>query len=125
MITCHESYIGNKKKKTYTVTQEGRQLFKEWMISPIEDIQSYEQILGKVFFFRYMEEHEIITILTNIIENLNRKIDDYNQVKSNIFEVAERHEYSTFSYGLDYLVFTRNWYQNYLSEYRASLVSQD
>ncbi len=114
LVSLNEEQIGLKIKKIYSITDDGRNHFTKWMKSPIDDIQSFEQILARVFFFRFMEKEDITFILKQTINDLDVKIRDYESKQNYIQSVTDVYEYSTFRYGLGYLSYTRDWCQELL-----------
>jgi len=118
-LDCHEVYQGNKLKKNYQITNEGRDFFLKWLKEPIDFMKSYESILVKVFFFRYLTRVEVLQIIRQLIDDLSIKIEELEQQKEFVMEKADYFEQSTLNYGIDNLIFTKEWYEEFLAHYEV------
>lgn len=118
--TYNTIHVGDRLKKEYNITELGEEIFLGWLKSPVENIRSYENILSKVFFLRFLSKEESHRILKNITVAIDNEIKLLKTSQNFVKDKAETYERATFEYGLDYLIFTKKWFETYLDSDNGS-----
>ena len=50
-LTSYEKPLGNRKKTFYHITDEGKQMFLQWLTSPMDILDGTNPNLAKIYFF--------------------------------------------------------------------------
>ncbi len=116
LISYTNSIEKGKYKKIYEINKKGKEEFIQWLQEPINFMKSFEEILSKVFFYRYLSVNQSIELINRLIEDINHKLDNLDDLKIKIQDDAGFYEFSTLRFGIDHLKFIKNWYQQFLNE---------
>ena len=117
-VTTEEEVSNGRLHKIYTITESGRDAFKEWLNSEVKVSKVKNDMLLRLFFFPYVSNDERIQVLENYLSELKTHIEtlqslgDIPQVRENCNE----YEAATLEFGIDYYKFIRNWFTNYLQK---------
>ncbi|MCH5152457.1 MAG: PadR family transcriptional regulator [Clostridiales bacterium] len=124
-ICISEVTENGKKKKLYSITDEGKQYFHLWINSPINNSAKNPE-LAKIYFMGFSEKENRVHLIENHLKGL-RKLYLELQV---ICEDGERlstelqnneiayYQLQTARYGRDLMKFNIDWYSRLLKEIR-------
>jgi len=116
MITSSNTIENGKYKKTYEINSQGKELFLKWLEEPIDFMRSYEGILIKVFFYRFLSSSKQEELFEKLINDINIKIVDLEGLALTVTDEAGYFEMSTLDFGIDHLKFMKQWYQRFLNK---------
>ncbi|MDO9514681.1 MAG: PadR family transcriptional regulator [Syntrophales bacterium] len=72
---------GKPNKHMYTITEEGKELFKQSLIAPPDPIDYDLDFLVKLFFFRFLDKKNVIRQFEQEIISLDEQLEDFEQVQ--------------------------------------------
>lgn len=123
-INFEEVVENGKRKKIYTITDEGRKYFDKWINSPFIGNQKRSPELKKIFFMAFSDKthrKERVEDYINLIEVERDKLYSIKNMSVKIMESVDDtqreiglFQMETIQYGLDLMEFEINWYQNFL-----------
>ncbi len=112
-LTMYEQPNGGRQKHYYRITDEGKNVFMEWLVSPMNVLDGINTHLAKVYFFdklpedirdRQLLEHEINN--TNYLHKLQKLEKDFDSLEN---RNAYYFKLSTLYYGICITQETINW----------------
>ncbi len=126
MITCREVSEGRRVKKVYSRTDKGRDCFLEWIAEPMPQSKVKDEAILRLFFYGHLQG-DVTTYLNDYIDELNQMVAlltpmlaqyenvpvPHDMAKAHFFEI------STLKFGLDYIKFTRDWYEKLITDYNS------
>lgn len=77
---------GKPNKHVYTITDEGKSLFRQSLVGSPNPIDYDLDFLVKLFFFRFLDEESILRQFEREIISLDEQLEDFEQVKSVVRE---------------------------------------
>ena len=119
-ISSREIVETGRYKKIYTITEQGKEEFLEWLEQPVEIKKSNYDYLIKMYFYRYLPQEKVKALLAEFIENLNsfiRRLEIFESVFKNKLKYNIKDFYfqmATLHFSIDQLRFLRDWYQKFL-----------
>jgi len=72
---------GKPNKHVYTITDEGKSLFRQSLVGSPNPIDYDLDFLVKLFFFRFLDEESILRQFEREIISLDEQLEDFEQVK--------------------------------------------
>lgn len=105
-----------KYKKIYGINEIGEKVFIQWLEEPIDFMRSYEDILAKMFFYEKLSKEKASKLIEQLIEDINKKINELEKLETEIKPIAGYFEISTLYFGIDHLKFMTNWYEKFLND---------
>ncbi|WP_028612245.1 helix-turn-helix transcriptional regulator [Paenibacillus harenae] len=126
-VTFSETYQGERAKKVYQITEEGKEAFFQWASQAIELEKPRDPALVKMFFFHYVEPERKIELIGQYLQEIKSVIATMTMMKRMSLEQLEKIQESmdagkiasrmaTLQFGLDYYVFLNEWYENYFMQ---------
>lgn len=95
-----ESIEGNKGKKVYSITKEGREEFCKWMLEPIEYQPTRSELMLKLSFGSNIANEDLVQMLETAKEKYNARIEYYNLLISQYNKVEFFKQQSQYPYWL-------------------------
>lgn len=129
MIVYQQQVENGRTKKVYSITEQGRQEFFQWMVAEIPENKLEVTALSKVFFLGLIEDVET---RQEILREILRKIDlvqgqlsqmdqQLNQYEvPNAYRDIFKFQMKTLNYGIQAHAFGRKWFQALLDELENS-----
>ncbi len=116
-VTTEDEIVNGRLRKTYTITKDGREYFKEWLNSKVGVSKVRNDMLLRLFFFPYASQDEKIGILENYLTELKIHIETLQNLGNNpqVCENCNEYEAATMEFGIGYYSFIYDWYTNYLN----------
>jgi DNA-binding PadR family transcriptional regulator len=129
MIVYEQKVENGRTKKVYSITEQGRREFFQWMTAEIPENKLEVTALSKVFFLGLIEnvetKREIIREIVRKIELAQVQLSEMDQ-QLNQYEVPEdfrdifKYQMKTLDYGIQAHVFGREWFQALLDDLENS-----
>ncbi len=126
-ISFTEIVENGKYKKTYSITENGKIHFYEWVNAPLENANIKSPALVKIYFMGLSDKLSRIRNVEIYIELLKRQYRDICFIcqEGENMEVPEKgreiyqYQLATALYGRELLKFNIEWYENFLSNIRG------
>lgn len=125
LIIFEEKVDKGRNKKVYTITEQGREAFFQWMRDEIPVSKLEVTGLSKVFFLGYIEDVEqkkqILREILKKIEMVEAELNSINeqiqqmQIAEPLREIA-KYRWKTLDYGQKAHAFAREWFTALLEE---------
>lgn len=80
-------YVGKKKKELFSITESGREEFKEWFGSPTGSETPRNEFLLKLFFVT--DREEMLWLFQERLEKIGKIHDEYNRIEERLESLAE------------------------------------
>jgi PadR family transcriptional regulator, regulatory protein AphA len=124
-IVFQEQVEQGRNKKIYSITEQGKRAFHEWMLAEIPVNKLEVTALSKVFFLGLVESGEqrrqIILEILNKVELVQKELSEMQQAISQ-YEIPDpyrgifKYQVKTLDYGLRAHAFAREWFLELLGE---------
>ncbi len=113
-----------KLKKVYSITGSGRDLFNNWLSSPINIGAAKNPELSKVYFLGFADREARIKLIESHIDDLNRLHADLDKICSDGAMLSMEnqdndiyyYQLQTATYGRDLMRFNIEWYNRLLAD---------
>ena len=117
-----ESESGPRGRKTYVVTDAGRQEFRRWMLSELSGTDVEGAMLARVHFLGLLDPHERPAVAARIDERLRQDLGRLERLAAQVssaevpagFEDVSRYQVATLQYGLTSHRAALAWVEEYL-----------
>ena len=135
-VTFSEEYQGERVKKVYQITDEGKKEFFNWASQAIDLEKPRDPALVKMYFFNYVEQDRKIELVEQYLHEIKSVIATMTMMKQMSQEqIAKLKEpldtgkiesrMSTLQFGLDYYTFLNEWYEKYLKQLKNETGQDD
>ena len=125
MIVFEEKVDKGRNKKIYSITEDGRDAFYQWMFAEVPTSKLEVTALSKVFFLGLIpgveQRKQIVLEILNKIELVQGELNEMNQEISR-YEIPEsyqgilKYQLKTLDYGQKAHFFAREWFQSLLDD---------
>ena len=125
MIVYQQQVDNGRTKKVYSITEQGRTAFFQWMISEIPENKLEVTALSKVFFLGLIEDvdtkREIVRGILRKIDLVQNQLSGMDQQLSQ-YEIPDayreifKYQMKTLDYGIQSHTFGRQWFQALLDD---------
>lgn len=116
LINSTKVIENGKYKKIYTINEIGEDIFLKWLEEPIDFMRSYEDILVKIFFYEKLPKEKVSKLIEQLVEDINKKLEQLENLKTEVKGKAGYFEISTLYFGIDHLKFMVGWYKKFLDD---------
>ena len=110
-----EKVENSRLKKCYSITEEGREIFFDWMKEDIGISKVKLDILLKLFFFSQISAAQKKMLLENYLEKVKAHLEKMDRVtdycRDNDLIGSPQHD--TLRFGMDYYRFVYDWFEKY------------
>lgn len=118
-VTFTQTLERGRNKKTYTITEEGRKAFLEWLQNSTNTGIVREPSLLKMFFLGHLPQEARSPVLKNYLEEVEKNL----QVLKGLLEVSQAievpeeklahktYQLATLEFGVAYYEFVKEWYE--------------
>jgi DNA-binding PadR family transcriptional regulator len=135
-VTCSEEYQGERVKKVYQITDEGKKTFFNWASQAIALEKPRDPALVKMYFFHYVEQDRKIELIEQYLHEIRSVIATMTMMKQMSLEQIAKIQVSpdtgkvesrmsTLQFGLDYYTFLNEWYEKYLKQLKNETRQDD
>lgn len=113
LVSVKETVESKKLKKIYSINEQGKTAFLEWLNSPIEPSKSsLSSAMVKIFFFQHLPRERVDSLIHQYISDIEDYKNSLLKLKDKIGDRMNPFELSTLDFGLDYYDFIIHWYTN-------------
>lgn len=124
MIQCTEQVENSRLKKIYTITAKGKKSYTHWLKEPIKQGRIKDEVLIRLFFLADSSKNERKKLITDYLNELNKSKSELEHTKRELDTMTlttkqkdkAKYQLSTLQFGLDYIKFKVQWFQNLLLE---------
>lgn len=119
-ITSREIVENGKYKIIYSVLDEGRQAFREWLDRPVDFVKTRHDHLVRIFFFDQLKKEDAEAYMRDLkrqVEPLLRELEEIRAKADSVPGYCEQYLYrcSTIDYGIRYYEFIIGWCDDLLN----------
>ena len=128
-VTAEESTEGRRRKKTYAITDAGREAFAAWVAQPMQADKVKNMELSRLFFLGLAKPEERAAAIRDYIRQMEETKAVLTAIRDRFRTVQEaplppgrdwasvfRFQGYTIEYGIAAAEFERNWYGRLLTE---------
>lgn len=119
-ILFREEVTGGKKKKTYSITEKGREQFINWVETPMQAKKVKNMELSKLFFMGFASGQARVDSIKDYIRQMEEVKEKLLAIKAfhNCSQQEGQDKYHLFllEYGLDAAEFEIQWYRKLLKK---------
>jgi DNA-binding PadR family transcriptional regulator len=115
IILSKEIIDGGKYRKVYSITEEGKALFLQWLEQPIELNRARHDHLVRVFFFDWLPAEKVHKLIGDFMQAVRAEKSALAVLSGQIAPHAHFYQSSTLEYGLQYYDFLLDWCSNFLA----------
>jgi DNA-binding PadR family transcriptional regulator len=113
-IDATEIIEEGKYKKVYSLTEEGRSQFFQWLERPIELNRSKHDYLIKIFFYGMLPAEKVRLLIGSFMEAIRQELEDLKSLEQRVSRQANFCEAATLDFGKSYYEFTLDWCEKFL-----------
>ena len=114
-----EAIEGGKLKKLYSINDNGKADFYQWLETPIAFAKTKQDHLVKIFFYDQLPKEIAIVNLKDLIKQVEPILQYLENHKSNIEAKNDTNQhffqFSTIGYGIGYYRFVIDWCNNLIN----------
>lgn len=114
LISSREVIEGGKLKIIYSICEEGRNYFFNWLDQPIKINKTKVDHLVRIFFYDLLPRERATSLIHDFIKTVKANIDALEKIEDVVNEKADFFQKSTLYFGKDYYTFIIQWYQKFL-----------
>jgi DNA-binding PadR family transcriptional regulator len=126
LIEVASTETGGRGKKTYRVTEAGRQEFQAWMTGELGGSDLESAALSRLYFLGLMEPSERVPVLHRIEARIESDLTKFSQLDEQLdtvdvpeeFGDVAAHQRATLDYGIAYLRFALDWFRDHADRHR-------
>ena len=128
-ITAAETTQGRRRKKTFSITEEGRAAFSAWVAQPMQADKVKNMELSRLFFLGLARPEERTAAIRDYIRQMEETAAVLQAIRERFRQVQEsplppgqdwdaifRFQGYTIEYGIAAAQFERDWYRRLLCE---------
>lgn len=128
LVEVASAETGGRGKKTYRVTDAGRQEFRRWMTGELDGADLESAALSRLYFLGLVEPSERVPVLRRIEARIESDLARFSQlderldtadVPEGLGEVAA-HQRATLDYGIAALRFALGWFRDYADHHAGT-----
>lgn len=124
LIDCTETIDKSRLKKTYTITELGIKSYREWISLPIKQGRIKDEVLIRIFFMGDSNKQDQKKLIDTYLAELTASREDLEKTMKAIEDMnlsaqdkdKTKFQLSTLQFGIDYINFKQQWFQNLLNE---------
>lgn len=125
-VVSKDISTGARKKKLYSITNSGKEVFHQWMGTEISITRIKEDALVRMFFFGLIPSEQRIQLIENymgeiqetlhFLQTLKQRAED-KELPSYFREIAD-YQLETLRFGIDSGIFTQTWFEEFIKKER-------
>lgn len=124
LIDCKEQVENSRLKKTYSITEAGKEDYEKWLLSPIQQGRIKDEVLIRVFFLGDSDPEKRKGLISDYLKVLSESRKELEQTSEKIsaLNLSEsdtesiKYQVSTLQFGMDYIAFKQKWFKNLLKQ---------
>ncbi len=118
-ITVRNVVESGKFKKLYTITEAGEKRFEKWLKGPVDFSKIRPDHLVKLFFYSFLPEETAARNIRTFIGEVRSVLFDLEEQEKCVRQTADRFQYSTLLFGIEYYSFIIRWSEDLLKKIKG------
>lgn len=114
MVTYEEKIRNGKLNKVYSITEEGRKAFIEWLSANSEIAMIRDEALCRAYFFSHLENDQIESSINSYLTRLDSEIEKLRSLRENHCEI-DSWKLKALDYGIKYYTHMKKSYLEMLN----------
>lgn len=116
-LTSEEEVKNGKLNKSYSITESGREIFRQWLGEHSDIAMIRDEALCRVFFFEYLDKKQILEELNSYIARLEAQTGEMTKLKKKLqnYEINPW-KMKTLEFGIEYYKYIQKSFQKMLKE---------
>ncbi|MDH5546232.1 MAG: PadR family transcriptional regulator [Gammaproteobacteria bacterium] len=123
LVECEEDIESKRAKKTFSITPQGRKVYREWLESPLGIGKIKDELLLRLFFFADSDDKwkEVLQSYLKDVRSMRMELEqqkaavDRNAIPQ-VFQRAAHFQLATLDLGCDYYEFLENWLVKFMEQ---------
>ena len=133
-VTAAETVQGRRRKKTFSITEEGRAAFAAWVAQPMQADRVKNMELSRLFFLGLAKPEERVAAIRDYIRQMEEMEHVLGAIRERFRQAQNgplppgqdwgsifRFQGYTIAYGIAAARFERDWYSRLLNEWEEQL----
>lgn len=117
LVVKEEKLEKGRAKNIYTITPEGRTVFRNWLCEDLPAGKFKQEALLRTFFFSHLSRDEQIDKIERYIEAIRYKQKELMDLETALQCIEmDCFQAATLKFGIDFYGFTIQWHQQFLKE---------
>jgi DNA-binding PadR family transcriptional regulator len=124
LVTVNENVVNGRNRKEYTITDKGRENFKDWLAREINIGKIQDEALLRFYFLTELPLKKRINLLRDYTEKLTQKVFELKALKDELTKTKIKRKYrkafnyriTTLDFGIQYYQFELNWYNTIIQK---------
>jgi DNA-binding PadR family transcriptional regulator len=111
MVSMSEIVDDSRFKKIYSITEQGKNDFSEWLRKPFAfTIFNFEH-LSRLFFYQYLDKEERMRMMEELKKNVQKEYDKLLETENKVKGEIGHYQLITLQFGKDYYQMIIDWYE--------------
>ena len=119
LVKSREVIEGRKVKVVYSITDDGRKEFLDWLEKPAAPANIRYEFLVKLFFARYLPKDKLLKMISDHIAEIRTALEELKDIKKRVKNHADIYHTYTLKFGIDFFTFLLKWYENLYEEIKG------
>lgn len=111
--TSTETIRNGKLNKVYSITEEGKQAFLQWLGTDSKIAMIRDEALCRAYFFSHLENDRIESLITSYLDKLDNEIETLTKLKNTHCEI-DHWKLKALNFGIEYYTHMKKSYLNML-----------
>ncbi len=111
-VKSKEVIEGRKVKVVYSITDDGRKVFLNWLDKPAAPANIRYEFLVKLFFARYLSKDKLLRMISDHIAEIQAALEKLKEIERKVKGRADIYHMYTLKFGVDFFTFLLRWYEN-------------
>ena len=120
LITFAEIVAGNRLKKMYTITPQGREHFMEWLQTPCTFSPFNLEFLAKLFFYKHLKKNDAILNIELFRGTVQDAMEKLSEIERTTGDRMDPFEYASLEFGRTYYEMVLNWHEKLIEKLRQT-----
>lgn len=120
LVRSKELVKNGRYKKVYEITDEGRQVFLDWLEEPLKPFGFRYEMLIRIFFARNLPNDRLILLIDQHLSQLNDLSQIMERIEAGPARNVDSFQKATLHFGRDFYGFLIDWYTRYNNELKGS-----
>ena len=120
LVVSQETVKNGRLIKTYSITEEGRNVLIAWLKTALKPDIFRSDILIRLFFDKdLLSKEDLESFISDYIQMQQAAHDEFSKMHDDINEKIDAYQRYTLKFAIDHRRFLMEWYQKLLQELKA------
>ena len=120
LITFAEIAAGNRLKKMYTITPQGREHFMEWLQTPCTFSPFNLEFLEKLFFYKHLKKNDAILNIELFRGTVQDAMEKLSEIERTTRDGMDPFVSASLEFGRTYYEMVLNWHEKLIEKLRQT-----